>query len=346
MRKIRVAINGFGRIGRVFFRAAYNHPEIEIVAVNDLTDAENLAYLLKYDSVYGKADFDISLKKEEKRALLTAGKKTVLILNQKDPTHLPWKELDIDIVVEATGAFASFAKSQAHIHSGAKRVLITAPVKDEPIGGLEGGTVLVGINEEKLRVCDISSNASCTTNAASPIIAILHEALGIKKAVLNTVHGYTTSQALVDGPNHKDFRRGRAAAQNIVPSTTGAAISVTKAFPDLEGLFDGLAIRVPVISGSLIDITFVEKRNTTPQEVNDILKKATNDERWKKVFSVNEDPIVSSDIVGSHFASIADLQYTTVVGGDLVKVFSWYDNEMGYVYSLIEHLISSGKHIK
>ena len=344
--KTKIAINGFGRIGRIFFRIAHAHPELDIVAINDLSEPENLAYLLKYDSVYGKADFDISIKREKTRAVMMAGKKAVLVLNEKDPAHLPWKALDIDIVVEATGVFETFEKSQAHLRAGAKRVVITAPVKDEPIGGIEGATVLVGVNEERLKVCDISSNASCTTNAASPLIAILHEKIGIKKAVLNTVHGYTASQALVDGPSPKDFRRGRAAAHNIVPSTTGAATAVTKAFPKLKGLFDGVAMRVPTIAGSIVDVTFLAKRKTTAREVNALLIEAAKEERWKKVFAVTDEPLVSSDIVGSHYASIVDPEYTTVVDGDLVKVLAWYDNEMGYVYSLLEHVLASGRHIK
>jgi len=343
--KTKIAINGFGRIGRIFFRIAHAHPELEIVAINDLSEPENLAYLLKYDSVYGKTDFDISVKKEKTRAVMMAGKKAVLVLNEKDPARLPWKALDIDIVVEATGVFASYEKSQVHLAAGAKRIVITAPVKDEPVG-ITGATVLVGVNEKALKTCDISSNASCTTNAASPLIAILHEKIGIKKAVLNTVHGYTASQALVDGPSPKDFRRGRAAAQNIVPSTTGAAIAVTKAFPELKGLFDGVAMRVPTIAGSIVDVTFLAKRKTTSREVNALLTEAAKEERWKKVFSVTNEPLVSSDIVGSHYASIVDPEYTTVVDGDLVKVLAWYDNEMGYVYSLLEHVLASGKHIK
>src|SRR3989338_3401344 len=344
--KTRIAINGFGRIGRVFLRAAIDHPDLEIVAINDLTIPENLAYLLKYDSAYGNADFDVAIKKSADKPVMVVGKKVIRMLSQKDPSTLPWKYLAVDIVIEATGVFESFEKSRAHLVAGARRVIITAPVKDEPVGGLEGGTVLMGVNEKDLKTCDISSNASCTTNAASPVIAILHETIGIKKAVLNTVHGYTASQALVDSPSPSDFRRGRAAAQNIVPSTTGAAIAVTKAFPELAGLFNGVAMRVPVISGSIVDITFVSKRKTSVEEINHILKKAAQDERWKKVFAVTEDPVVSSDIIGSRHASIADLEFTTVVGDDLVKVLAWYDNEMGYVYSLLEHTLQSGKYIQ
>jgi len=211
---------------------------------------------------------------------------------------------------------------------------------------VKGETILLGVNENKFGTCDITSNASCTTNAASPLIAILHEALGIEKALLNTVHGYTASQALVDGPSKKDLREGRAAAQNIVPSSTGAAIAVTKAFPELAGLFDGIAIRVPVPSGSIVDITFISKRDTTAEEVNSILKKAANEPRWQKLFAVTEEPLVSSDILGSHYGSIADLAMTRVVGGNLVKVMGWYDNEMGYTYTLVDHVLKTGATIK
>ncbi|MDP3726434.1 MAG: type I glyceraldehyde-3-phosphate dehydrogenase [bacterium] len=347
MNKIRVAVNGFGRIGRTFFRAAYGRPEFDIVAVNDLGDAKNLAYLLKYDSVYGRAPFSVEVKTQDRKPVFVLDeKKIVSVLKQKDPRLLPWKELDIDIVVESSGVFDSYEKSKAHLESGAKRVVITSPVKDEPIG-IHGGTVLMGVNEANLKTCDISSNASCTTNAASPLIAILNETIGIEKALLNTVHSYTASQGLVDTTvKDHDVRRGRAAAHNIVPSSTGAAIAVTKAVTELQGKFDGIAIRVPTINGSITDITFIAKRNTTIKEINDILKKAAREERWKKIFSVTDEPIVSSDIVGTTYASIADLSFTRVVDGNLVKVLAWYDNEMGYAHTLAEHVLKSGQYIK
>ena len=217
-------------------------------------------------------------------------------------------------------------------------MVITAPAKDDAVAPDEG-TILMGINEDKLQTCNVTSNASCTTNAGSPLIQILHENIGIEKAILNTVHGYTASQSVVDGPNAKDFKEGRAAAQNIVPTTTGAAKATTKVITDLAGKFDGISIRVPVIAGSIVDITFIAKRATTKEEINTILKKAAGEDRWSKVFSVTEDPIVSSDILGSRFASIADLGLTRVVDGNLVKVMAWYDNEMGYTYSLMEHVV-------
>lgn len=342
MRKIRVAINGFGRIGRSFFRATVGRPEIEIVAVNDLGDVENLAYLLKYDTAYGKASFSVEARKEGDVSYIVAGGHSVEFLSERDPALLPWARLEVDIVVESTGFFADYVKSKAHLDAGAKRVVISAPVKGDSAPGISTGTVLMGINEAELGDIQISSNASCTTNASSPLMQIIHETIGIEKAVLNTVHGYTATQSLVDGTGGKDFRGGRAAAQNIVPSSTGAAIAVTKAIPELKGKFDGIALRVPVLTGSISDMTCITKRNTTVEEVNSILKSAAQEDRWKKVFSVTEEPIVSSDIIGSKYAAIADLNFTRVVDGNLLKMLSWYDNEMGYTYSMIEHVIKSG----
>jgi glyceraldehyde 3-phosphate dehydrogenase len=329
----RVAINGFGRIGRGFMRAAHGRAGIEIVAVNDLTSPENLAYLLKYDTVYGHAPFSVEAKDG---ALLVDGA-TVKLLSEKDPANLPWKDLGIDVVVESTGFFTDFSKANAHVIAGAKHVVISAPAK-EGDGSVPGATILMGVNADKIGTCQITSNASCTTNAASPVIAILDEAIGIEKAILSTTHAYTASQAIVDGPSKKDMKEGRAAAQNIVPTSTGAAIAVTKAYPSLEGKFDGISLRVPVPAGSIADITFIAKRPTSAHEVNDILKKAAQDPRWKTVFTVTEDEVVSSDIIGEPYGSIADLGMTRVVDGTLVKVLAWYDNEMGYVHTLLEHV--------
>src|SRR3989338_1985915 len=348
MKRIKVGINGFGRIGREFLKVAWERPEIEIVAVNDLGNVANLAYLLKYDTVYKKWEEDIKVGGDN---LIIGGKK-IKILSEKDPSQLPWKALNIDVVVESTGLFTTYEKSKMHLDAGAKKVVISAPASAKATAGkpateeVHGETILLGVNEEKFGTCDITSNASCTTNAASPLISILHEALGIEKAILNTVHGYTASQALVDGPSKKDLREGRAAAQNIVPSSTGAAIAVTKAFPELTNLFDGISIRVPVLAGSIVDITFISKRETSTEEVNEILKKASQDKRWANVFAVTEEALVSSDILGSHYGSIADLAMTRVVGGNLVKVLGWYDNEMGYTYTLVDHVIKTGKTIK
>ncbi|MBL7045940.1 MAG: type I glyceraldehyde-3-phosphate dehydrogenase [Parcubacteria group bacterium] len=342
MKKIRVAINGFGRIGRSFLRISYDRDDIEIVAINDLGDVENLAYLLKYDSVYGTSDFEVDVKGGK----LVVDGREITFLSEKNPEDLPWGKMDIDIALESSGAFASFEKSQVHLKAGAKRVVVSAPVKDAPPSGIVGATVLMGVNEELLSTCDISSNASCTTNAGSPVIQILKETIGVEKALLNTVHGYTASQNLVDGPSkNKDFRKGRAAAVNIIPSTTGAAIATTKAITDLEGKFDGIALRVPVVVGSIVDVTFVSGRETSVEEVNEIFRHAAEQKRWNGIFSVTDEPIVSSDIVGSLYASIADLSFTRVVGGNLVKVLSWYDNESGYTNTLVEHVAKSGQHI-
>ena len=341
MKKIRVAINGFGRIGRAFLKVARERQEIEIVAVNDLGDIKNFAYLLKYDTAYGVSPFDVSIN-EKTKSLIVDGAE-ILFISEKDPAQLPWKKLDIDIVVESTGLFTSSDKAQAHINAGAKRVVVTAPVKDTTDSKVKGETVLMSMNEDKLETCQISSNASCTTNAGSPLIAILDETIGIEKALLNTVHAYTASQSLVDGPAKKDLREGRAAAQNIVPSSTGAAIAVTQVMPKLKGLFDGISIRVPVVTGSIVDITFIAKHDTTIEEVNSLLKKAAQEDRWRNIFTTTEEPLVSHDIIGNRHASIADLAFTRVVGGNLVKVLAWYDNEMGYTYTLVEHVIKAGR---
>lgn len=338
---IRVAINGFGRIGRAFARQSAGRG-IEIVAVNDLGSLENLAYLLKYDTVYGRAPFPV----EAKDGVLVIDGKEVKFLSEKEPANLPWKELGVDVVVESTGFFTDYEKAQAHITAGAKRVVITAPVKEKNIeNGIanRGVTVLMGLNEDKLATCTITSNASCTTNSASPIIAILDEAIGIEKAILSTTHAYTASQSIVDGPSRKDKKEGRAAAQNIVPTTTGAAIAVTEAYPQLTGKFDGISLRVPVVAGSIADITFIAKRPTTKEEVNEILRGAAAAPRWEGIFKTTDEELVSSDIIGEPYASIADLGMTRVVDGNLVKVLAWYDNEAGYTESLVRHVLAAAK---
>jgi len=328
----RVAINGLGRIGRAFIRRSYGR-DIEIVAVNDLGSLENLSYLLKYDSVYRRAPFSV----EAKDGSLWLDGKEVKFLSEKDPAHLPWKELNIDVVVESTGFFTKYEDAQKHVDAGAKRVVISAPGKgDESIGA----TVLMGLNEERLATCNVTSNASCTTNASSPLIAILDESIGIEKAILSTTHAYTSTQSLVDGPA-KDMTKGRAAAQNIVPTSTGAATAVTQAYAPLVGKFDGISLRVPVPAGSIADITFIAKRKTSTEEVNDILRKAAKDPRWEGIFSATDEALVSSDIIGDTFASIANLGMTRVVDGNLVKVLAWYDNEMGYTESLVLHVIKA-----
>ena len=344
MKKIRIGINGFGRIGRAFFKVAIKREELEIVAVNDVCDIANMAYLLKYDTVYGRAPFDISVSKDGQN--FVADGKEIRFISEKEPFKLPWKDLGVDVVVESTGKIVTYAGSKLHLDAGAKKVVVTAPMKDEPDPMISGATVLMGVNEEKFSTCKISSNASCTTNAASPLIAILDEKFGIEKAILNTVHAYTASQSLVDGPSKKDSREGRAAGQNIVPSSTGAAIAVTKAFTKLENRFDGISLRVPVVAGSIVDVTFISKKETTAEEVNSALHAAAGEKRWQGIFSVTEDDLVSSDIIGSSFASIADLQFPRVVGGNLVKVLAWYDNEMGYANTLVAHVLKAGEQLK
>ena len=337
---MNIAINGFGRIGRLFFRQAFENKNLNIVAINDLGDVANLAYLLKYDSVYKTWDHDI--RADADRNLLFVDGKQIQFLQEKDPSKLPWKELGVDVVIESTGVFESFEKARVHIDAGAKRVLLTAPAKDADRD--MGKTVLIGINEEKAAACKITSNASCTTNAASPVMAVLAEKIGIEKAVLSTVHAYTATQSIVDGPvKGDDYRRGRAAAQNIVPSTTGAAKAVTRALPELDGKFDGIAIRVPVVSVSLVDLTFIAKKKTSAEEINVVLKEAAASERWKGILGYTEDQVVSSDIVGMPYGSIVDAKFTKVIDGNLVKVLAWYDNEWGYVSTLLKHLERIGK---
>lgn len=323
---MNIAVNGFGRIGRAFLRLASYDESLHIVAINDLGTRENLQYLLEYDSVYGRAP--------ARAVEVFMGAQ---LLQEKDPAQLPWKDLKVDVVVECTGFFTEFEKARAHITAGAKRVVISAPGKGD------GDTVLMSVNEEKLAMCTVSSNASCTTNASSPVIAILDEAIGIEKAVLNTTHSYTATQALIDGPSKKGFREGRAAALNMIPSSTGAAIAVTQAYPALLGKFDGISVRVPTPAGSLADITFIAKRNTTVDEVNNVLRTAAANSRWQGIFAASDEELVSTDIVGRTHASIADLAMTRVVDGNLVKVLAWYDNEMGYAHTLVQHVRRAGE---
>ena len=338
MKKIKVAINGGGRIGRAFFRITHTRKDIEVVAINDLGSIDNIAYLLRYDSVYGPSGFQIKVS-DDKKSMMIDGNK-VVFLSEKDPANLPWKDLDIDVVVESTGFFTSFDEARVHVRAGAKKVVITAPANGNASAADEG-TILMGVNCDSLSEKVVTANASCTTNAGSPVLEILRKTVGVEKAILDTIHGYTASQSIVDGPNAKDFKEGRAGAHNIVPTKTGSAEALTKAITSLAGKFDGLAMRVPIIAGSIADITFISSRDTTVEEINDILRSAAQDKHWEKIFSVTEEPIVSSDIIGSKFASIADLGLTRVVDGNLVKVMAWYDNEMGYTHSLIEHVVKT-----
>jgi glyceraldehyde 3-phosphate dehydrogenase len=338
-RKIKVAINGAGRIGRAFLKIAEKRDDLEVIALNDLGNIDNIAYLLKYDTAYGRSGLDIKVS-EDKKSMKINGRE-VKFVSEKDPKNLPWKDLGVDVVVESTGFFTSYDSARAHVEAGAKKVVISAPAKDDPVLETDG-MILMGVNCDTLKDKVVTSNASCTTNAGSPVISILHKEIGIEKAILNTTHAYTGSQSIVDGPNAKDFKEGRAGACNMAPTSTGAAKATAKVITDLKGKFDGISVRVPVIAGSVADITFIAKRNTTVEEVNDILRRASKEKHWQKIFSVVEDPVVSSDILGLPYASIADLGLTKVVDGNLVKVMAWYDNEMGYTHSLVEHVVKTG----
>ena len=337
--KIKLAINGFGRIGRVFFRQVFDHPNIDIVAINDLGDVENMAYLLRYDTVYGPYNRNIKCQMSNVKNVLVVDGKEILMLSEKDPNLLPWKKMDVDIVVESTGVFESHEKAASHLTAGAKRVVITAPAKDEITP-----TSTPNVGEEFLKDDKITSNASCTTNAATPVMAVMSKDPGIKKAVLNTIHAYTASQGIVDGPDKKgDFRRARAAAQNIVPSTTGAAIAATKALPLLKGKFDGISLRVPVVGGSMMDFTFIASRSTSIEEINSIFKKAATEKQWQGILAITEEPLVSSDILKNPYGAIVDLSLTKVIDNDLVKILAWYDNEWGYVSMLLKHVLAVSK---
>jgi len=323
----RIAINGFGRIGRQFLKAGWGKKGFKIVAINDLTDAKTLAYLLKYDTNYGIWDVPVKAKKN---ALEIDGV-LIPVYSQRDPSDLPWKENRVDIVIESTGFFRTKELALKHVEAGAKKVIISAPAKDET------PTFVFGVNHKDInsKTGEVINNASCTTNCVAPISEIIDKVFGVKKAMLTTVHGYTSTQSLVDSP-HKDLRRGRAAAENIIPTSTGAAIATTKTVPNLKGKFDGFAIRVPVPTASLSDITFVTKEKVTVEGVNRALKRASRSIRWNGVLDTTADPIVSSDIVGNTHSAIVDLDLTRVVGGDLVKVVAWYDNEMGYASRLVD----------
>ena len=322
---INLAINGFGRIGRAAFKIALKKNDINIVAINDLADNETLAHLLKYDTVYGRYDKPIS----HSNSGITVDGKEYPILSEKDPEKLPWKKYSVDVVIESTGFFRTKELASGHLKAGAKRVVMSAP----PKGG-QVETFVMGVNDDKLSDQTILSNASCTTNCIAPVAQILHQAFGIKKATMTTIHAYTADQNIVDG-SHSDLRRARAAAANIVPTTTGAAKATAETIPELKGLFDGIAVRVPVAVGSLCDFTLLLKKKVTVQEVNNAFKDAAKQPRYKDVLEVTDDPIVSSDIIGNPHASIVDLGLTKVVDGDLVKVIAWYDNEWGYSNSLI-----------
>lgn len=330
----RIAINGLGRIGRAALRLILDSKELELVAVNDIAPADNIAYLVKYDSVYGRYGEDVSAKD----GTLHVDKKSFKFFSEKDPAALPWKELKVDIVIESTGRFTEKEDAAKHLQAGAKYVIISAPTKSEEVP-----TVVFGVNDSGKNDTIISC-ASCTTNSLTPVVEVIGRNLGIQKAIMTTVHGYTAGQGIVDGPN-KNLRRGRAGAINIVPTSTGAAIATTKALPQYAGKFDGVALRVPVPVGSVSDVVLLTDKNTTKEEVNAILTKEAGD-RYKGIIRVTNDPIVSSDIIGDPHACIVDLQMTKVVDGNLVKIFAWYDNEWGYTNQMIRKAIDIAKELK
>lgn len=325
---IKVAINGFGRIGRLVFKALQNDQDVDLVAVNDLTDAKTLVHLLKYDSVHGKYPVPVSAEGE----YLIAGKRKVKVLSEKDPSKLPWGQMGVDVVVESTGAFRDKAKLGLHLQAGAKKVILTAPAKDEL-----DNTVVMGVNDDTLKPNHkIVSNASCTTNCLAPVAKVLHENFGIKRGWMTTIHAYTNDQQILDLP-HKDLRRARAAAANIIPTTTGAAKAAGLVIPALKGKLDGIAIRVPVPDGSLVDLVVELEKPATVEEINAAMKKAAGSS-LKGILEYCEDPIVSSDIVGNSYSSIFDSISTKVMDKTFAKVISWYDNEWGYSVRTVDIL--------
>jgi len=350
---IKVAINGFGRIGRQAFKVWFDkhRDEMSVVAVNDLCDAAVLAHLLKYDSVYGEWDREVSAKRlisdiemaKDGQAIgnITVDRIDLATFATKDPSKLPWKSLGIDVVIESTGRFTKHDDAGQHIKAGAKKVVISAPSKETP-------TFLLGVNEDKYKGEDVINNASCTTNCIAPVAKVMNEKFGVKKSMMTTIHAVTAEQNLVDGPppggKADDLRRARAGYINIIPTTSGAAISTTEAIPELKGKFDGVALRVPVPVGSISDFTFLLAKKVTADEVNSVLENAAKENPLQGILAVTREPLVSSDIVGRSESAIVDLSLTQVVDGDLVKVFAWYDNEYGYSNRLIEQVIQIGNH--
>lgn len=332
----RVAINGFGRIGRSAFKIAFERSDIEVVAINDLTDTKTLAYLLKYDSNYGTYQYDVS---SDDTGIIIDGKH-IAVLSERDPKSLPWRGMSIDVVIESTGFFTKSEDASKHIQAGAKRVVISGPTKSEDVD-----TIVLGANDEKIITSTpVVSNASCTTNSLGAAMAILDANFGIEKSMLTTVHSYTASQKVQDAPA-KDPREGRNAAENIVPTSTGAAIAVTKVLPGLRGKFDGISMRVPTPVVSISDVTVLLSRNVTVEEINSVFIKASKEPFYQGVLTVSDDPLVSRDYIGSSYSGIVDLALTRVVDGNLVKVCIWYDNEWGYSNRLIELVADIGRAI-
>jgi glyceraldehyde 3-phosphate dehydrogenase len=348
---VKVAINGYGRIGRVAHRVILEKyfNDIEVVAINagSSTDIKGWMYLLKYDTSYGPIySLNVSYQVAEENSsiknligYLLIDNKKIPVISQKDPTLLPWKDLEVDVVIESTGEFTSEEKLKAHLTAGAKAVILSAPVKEGQVP-----TIVLAVNPEQFQGQTMINNASCTTNCIAPVAKIMLQSFGVEKAMMTTIHGYTSDQRLQDG-GHKDYRRGRAAAQNIVPTSTGATIAATQALPELANVFSGLSLRVPVAVGSLSDFTFILKREVTKQEVNDAFRKASQSTAYTGVLAVTDDPLVSSDIIGSPYSAIVDLSLTQVIG-NMVKVIAWYDNEYGYANRLVEEVMMVGKRLE
>jgi len=332
--KTKIAINGFGRIGRNAFKIAFERSDLEIVAINDLTDTKTLAHLLKYDSNYGIYGHEVG---HDDQNIIVDGK-PIKVLGEKDPAALPWKDLGVDVVIESTGFFTDPEKAKAHVTAGAKKVVISAPAK-----GAGSSTVVIGVNEDLLETAgEVINNGSCTTNCITPVAAVLESNFGIEKAMMTTVHSYTSDQRLQDAP-HKDLRRARAAAQSIIPTSTGATIAATEALPSLKGNFGGLSLRVPTPVVSLSDFVIITKRKVTSEEVNEAFKKAAAEPYYQGILAVTEDELVSSDFIGNSHSAIVDLSLTAVVGGNMLKVVAWYDNEWGYSNRLVEVVADTGR---
>lgn len=337
MTQTRIGINGFGRIGRNAFKIAFERSDVEIIAINDLTDTKTLAYLLKHDSNYGTYGHEVTY---DDTNIIVDGK-AIKVLAERDPAALPWGELGVQLVIESTGRFTLKEDAEKHITAGAKRVVISGPSKSEGVD-----TIVLGANEDKIEgASHVISNASCTTNSLGAVMAILDSEFGVEKSLLTTVHSYTASQAIQDAPS-KDLREGRNAAENIVPTTTGAAIAVTKTLPQLEGKFDGLSIRVPTPVVSLSDVTALLSKDVTVEEINAAFKKAAADPFYQGILAVSEEPLVSRDYIGNSHSGIVDLLLTKVVGGNLIKICVWYDNEWGYSNRLVELVADVGKSIE
>ena len=337
--KTRIAINGFGRIGRNAFKIAFDRSDCEIVAINDLTDTKTLAHLLKHDSNYGAYQHEVGY---DESSIIVNGT-PIKVLAEKEPSALPWSDLKIDVVIESTGFFVDPALARAHIDAGARKVVISAPAKGEG-----ATTIVLGVNEDKLESAeDIISNASCTTNCITPVAAIIESHFGIEKAMMTTIHSYTASQKLQDAPA-KDLREARSAAENIVPTTTGASIAAGQALPALQGIFGGLSVRVPTPVVSLSDFVIITKRDVTVEEVNAVFQKATTEPFYQGILAVTNEELVSSDFIGNSHSAIVDTHLTAVVGGNMLKVVAWYDNEWGYSNRLVEVVADAGRllHVK